>query len=102
MIKHLFLTVLFSFILVGCGSTPRYDKLEVKESQVVYQKVPDELTEPCVPTKKPPVKEEFLKLQPHEREAALTDYSNGLLGNLKDCNTRIGKIRKLPVGNETK
>ena len=102
MIKHVLFTILISFILVGCGTTPKYDKLEVKESQVVYQKVPDELTEPCVPSKKPPVKEEFLKLQPHEREAALAEYSNVLLGNLKDCNTRIGKIRKLPVGNETK
>lgn len=102
MFKYIPLTFLFSFILVGCGTAPKYDKLEVKEGQIVYQKVPDELTKPCTPSKKPPVKEEFLKLQPHEREAVLAEYTNTLLGNLKDCNTRIVNIRKLPAGNETK
>lgn len=101
MIKQLLLTILFSFILVGCGSTPKYDKLEVKEAQVITQRVPEELTAPCTP-KKPPVKEEFLKLKPHEREATLTEYSNNLLGTIKDCNIQLKKIKDLPMPQETK
>ena len=101
MLKQLFLTILFSFILVGCGSTPKYNKLDFQETKTVIQRVPEELTEPCTP-KKPPVKEEYLKLKPHEREAAMTDYSVSLLGTIKECNGRMEKIRKLPVTGETK
>lgn len=99
--KRLFVAILISFILVGCGSTPKYDKLEIKETKTVTQRVPEELTTPCTP-KKPPVKEEFLKLKPHEREAALTEYSNNLLGTVKDCNIQLKKIRDLPIPEETK
>lgn len=102
MLKQLFVTILFSFILVGCGTTPRYDQLEVKETKVVVQRVPEELTIPCTPSKRPPVKEEFLKLKPHEREAALADYSSSLLGVIKECDGRFEKIRKLPVSSEQK
>jgi hypothetical protein len=101
MIKQLLVTILFSLILVGCGSTPRYDKLEIKDTQVIVQRVPEELTAPCVP-KKPPTKEDFLKLKPHEREASLTEYSSGLLGVIKDCNVQLKKIRELPLPTETK
>lgn len=101
MLKQLFVTILFSLVLVGCGSTPKYDKLEFTDTKVVTQRVPEELTEPCVP-KKPPVKEEYLKLKPHERESAMTDYSVSLLGTIKECNGRMEKIRKLPVAGETK
>lgn len=101
MIKLLFFTILSSFILVGCSTAPKYDKLEIQEIQIVYQKVPSELTEPCIPSKKPPIREEFLKLHPHERESALAKYSIILLGDLKNCNVRIKKIRELPMGKET-
>lgn len=101
MLKQLFLTILFSFILVGCGSTPKYNKLDFQETKTVIQRVPEELTEPCTP-KKPPVKEEYLKLKPHEREAAMTDYSISLLGTIKECNGRMQKIRNLPIGEQTK
>ncbi len=101
MLKQLFLTILFSFILVGCGSTPKYNKLDIQETKIVTQRVPEELTEPCLP-KKPPVKEEYLKLKPHERESAMTDYSTSLLGTIKECNGRMQKIRNLPIGEQTK
>ena len=101
MIKHLFFTILLSIFLVGCGSTPKYDKLEVQETKIITQRVPSELTEPCIP-KKPPTKEEYLKLKPHEREAAMAEYSNSLLGTVKECNGRFEKIRNLPMPAETK
>lgn len=98
MIKRWFIGFLFTLFLVGCSTSPKYEKLEVKESQVVYQNVPTDLSEPCTPSKKPPVKEEFLKLKPHEREAVLTVYTNDLLGDLNNCNKRFEKIRNLPAG----
>lgn len=94
--KQLLVAIFFSFILVGCGSTPKYNKLEIQDVKVVTQRVPDELTEPCIP-KKPPTKEEYLKLKPYEREIAMTDYSNSLLGTIKECNGRLQKIRSLPT-----
>ncbi len=101
MLKQLFVTILFSLVLVGCGSTPKYDKLEFTDTKIVTQRVPAELTEPCTP-KKPPVKEEYLKLKPHEREAAMTDYSISLLGTIKECDNRMTKIRNLPVPTDGK
>ena len=101
MFKQLFLITLLSFILVGCGATPKYDKLEVTETKVIVQRIPEELTTPCVPLK-PPTKEEFLKLKPHEREAALTNYSISLLGVIKECDSRLEKIRKLSAQSEQK
>lgn len=101
MLKQLFLTILFSFILVGCGSTPKYNKLDIQDSTVITQRVPEELTEPCIP-KKPPIKEEYLKLKPHEREAAMSNYSISLLGTIKECNDRMQKIRNLSIEKQAK
>lgn len=102
MFKQLLVVILFGFILAGCGSTPKYNKLEFQESKVVIQRVPEELTVPCTPTVKRLIREEYLKLQPQERETVLKDYAISLLGTIKECDSRMEKIRNLPVAGETK
>jgi len=102
MIKYLLPIVLVSFALTGCGIIPDNDRLEVREGQVVYQTIPTELTEPCVPSNRPPSREEFLKFLPHEREASLARYIKHLLGDLRSCDIRMEKIRTLPVGNTSR
>jgi len=93
MTKLLALAILALF-MTGCATGARYDKLEVKDKELVYVKIPEHLTEPSKP-KKPISKEEYLKLKPHEREQYLASYSESLLITIKECNIDKEKIRKL-------
>ena len=95
MIKSFFLAVILAISLSGCitfGS--KYNQLDVKEVQVKEQHVPEEMLTPCIPNK-PPAKEEYLALKPHERESALTEYTVSLLGTVKECNGKLQKIKDL-------
>jgi len=94
MLTRFFLIVMLSLGLTGCGILgPRYNKIEVKDTEVVKIKIQEELLVPCVP-EKPLSKEDYLKLQPHERESYLSGYSIGLLGTVKDCNIKLKKIKE--------
>lgn len=92
MIKRFVAFLTSLFLLSGCAFGPKYNTLEVKDKQVEKVKIQEELLVPCIP-EKPMAKEEFLKLQPHEREAQLTEYSKGLLLTVKDCNIKLKKIK---------
>ena len=92
--KNLILVILLSLGLTGCAFGPKYNTLEVKETEVKVVKIQEELLVPCIP-EKPFNKEEYLKLQIHKREQYLTDYSIGLLGTIKDCNIKLKKIRDI-------
>lgn len=93
---NILLTLLICFILLGCSTSPKYEKIEIKETSVIYQTVPEDLTEPCLPSNRPPSSEEYISLKPHERETSLRQYSVTLMGDLKNCNIKLEKIRNLP------
>ena len=84
--------MIIAFMLTGCFGTTK--PLQVKDTEVRYEKIPKSLTEPCVP-EVPKVKEEYMKLKPHERESYLAEYSVSVLGTVKDCNIKLKKIDKL-------
>ena len=86
------LSIFLTFILTGCVTTGQ--QLEVRETEVRYEKIPSYLTEPCQPEKLKK-REEYLALKPHEKESYLTEYSISLLGTVKDCNIKLNKIDKL-------
>lgn len=86
-------TLLISFLLVGC-STTKYNEIKVQDTKVVHQVIPDELLGPC-PATVPMTKKEYMELKPHEREEYLTNYTISLYGDIKKCNIKIAKIKKL-------
>ena len=92
-IKYLF-TLLVLSILTACAS-PTYEKLEVKDKEVVKVQVPTYLTQPCLPTSRPPSTQEYLSLSPIERERAQTDYSLHLTEVISKCNIKLNEIKKL-------
>jgi ABC-type uncharacterized transport system auxiliary subunit len=94
MLNKVFLTAIFTLLVTGCAVTPKYNKLDVKETKVVYSHIPADLLKPC-PATRPMSKEEYMTLRPHEREQYLTDYTISLFGNIKDCNTQILKIKEI-------
>lgn len=93
--KLLFLTLL-TIILTGCASGPKYNKLEVAKTDVIYVTIPEELLTPCKPEKPLDVKS-YLELKIWEREQHLTEYSVSLLKTIKECNLKINKIKELNV-----
>jgi hypothetical protein len=93
MIRYLLILFTSIFVLTGCASSPNYNTLEVKEKEVIKIKIQEELLVPCIP-EKPLSKENYLKLQLHERELYLTNYSKSLLLTIKDCNIKLQKIKE--------
>lgn len=94
MFKNFILVILVSLVLPGCMLMgPKYNKLETKEVVIQKIKVQEELLVPCDP-EKVMVKENYLKLKPHEKEIYLTNYSIGLLGTVKNCNIKLSKIKE--------
>ena len=92
MLSKLLLTAVL--LLAACGTAPHYDKLEVKNTEVKYITLPDELLAPCVPAI--PISEpDYLTLKPFEREEYLTKYTVSLLTTIKDCNINLSSARKL-------
>lgn len=89
--KFYLLLLPFFLCLAACSTTK---PLTVTNTEVRYEKIPKNLTEPCKP-EKPKAKADYLALKPHEREAYLTDYATSLLGTVKDCNIKLDKIDKL-------
>ena len=89
------LFILSIFLITGCANSPS-SKLDVQDTKIIYDAIPEHLLKPCE-SKKPISKEEYLLLKRDlgERETYLTNYSIDLLGIIKDCNKQIDEIRKL-------
>lgn len=102
MFKSKLLTVVVSILvglfIAGCASSPTYNKLEVKEKEVVKVYVPDELLTPCIPDK-PIDRETYLAQELHEREIYLTNYNISILRTLKECNIKLEKIKEFNKKN---
>jgi len=90
----LFTAAILAIALTGCGITQNRDTLEVAQVRVERVTIPEELLAPCTPNRPMP-REQFLAFKPHEREHHLTDYIIGLLGTVRECNSRIEQIRIL-------
>lgn len=88
------LLLAITFLMTGCGIIPKYNKLEVNKTDVVYVTIPDELLKPCEPDK-PLDTKSYLELKIWEREQVLTEYSISLLKTIKDCDLQITKIKEL-------
>lgn len=84
---------LISLFLTACASTSG-TKLEIQDTQVVYNVIPSEVLIPCTPT--PLIQRNvYLKYSPAERERYLSNYIVGLYGTIKVCNDKLGKAREL-------
>jgi len=73
---------------------PKYNKLEVKEKEVIKVTIPEYLLKPCIP-ERPISKEKYLELKQYEKETYLTNYSISLLTIIKNCNEQIEAIKNL-------
>lgn len=91
--KH-WLILLLAVFLTACGSTPTYNKVEVQKVEYTKKRIPDDLLEYSIP-EKPISVEEYMKLDPKERERWLADYNVSLLLTIQESNARIKKIRDI-------
>lgn len=94
MIRLVFL-LLSSVLLSACASfSSNYQKLEVKDKEVVTIEIPQSLLEPCVaPTPIDP--NSYVELKIWEREQYLTSYIVELLKAIRSCNDKITSIKEL-------
>lgn len=94
MFKCLFMCFSLLF-LTACGTTPKYERLEVVNTKTEYVVIPDNLLELCIP-EKPMEPNEYMKLKiGNEREEYLTNYNVSLLTTIKKCNINLKKIKKI-------
>lgn len=87
----MFALICLSFILSGCGTTHYIDRPVIK-TEVKIIKPPQYFLKRCA-VKEPIAKDDYLKLTPPQREAAMATYSIDLLGNIAKCNEQIDQIR---------
>lgn len=93
MFKYILLGLLITS-LTGCGSLSKPDPIVIVKKEIIHKTIPDSLLVKCQASKPIPI-EEYLTLEPIERETYLTNYSIRLLGVIKDCDDRITAIGKL-------
>ncbi len=89
------ITVAALFIAVtGCSSIQPTPPLQVTTVKTVAVKIPDPLLTPCVPVK-PLAVEQYIQLNPTQREEYMSDYVVDLLGLVATCNQKLAKIKEL-------
>lgn len=84
---------LISLFLTACASTSG-TKLEIQDTQVVYNVIPSEILSPCTPPS-PIQRNVYLDYSPAERERYLSNYIVELYGTIKICNGKLSKAREL-------
>lgn len=87
------LVITMSIALIGCGSKPIKPQVIV-EYKTVYNPLPEHLLKDCE-IAKPMSKEEYMSIDPLEREIWLTNYSMKHMKNLSLCNAQMDSIRTL-------
>lgn len=88
-----FLLALICLALTACANTSG-TKLEIKDTQIVYNVIPNEVLSPCIPAS-PIQRDVYLSYSPVERERYLSNYIVELYGTIKICNDKLGKAREL-------
>lgn len=91
--KHLLISLLLATV-TGCSVFKKPEPVVVIKKEIVHISIPEALLVKCKATKPIPV-EEFLSLDPIERETYLSNYATRLLGVIKDCDNRFTAIGEL-------
>jgi len=85
-------SLILSFLLLGCASTPK--EQIVKEVKYEKAKVPQALLKPCVPSQTLDYKN-YTEDYNASRVVFLSEYIVVLLKDLSSCNNRIKAIKEL-------
>lgn len=85
------ITFLSVIAMTACSSLK---PIEVNQVTLKINKVPAQLTDPCI-VQTPVEKKQFLAMKQYEREQILSDYIVSLYGTVATCNDKLKKIRQL-------
>lgn len=88
--NKIFLIIICSFILVGCG--PKIVKETVTEYETIVVEIPKEYFKPVLTPPPHFSEEEYMRMDIIQRETALTTYSINLMKTIKECNIQIGSM----------
>ena len=90
MFKHVLFLITTTLVLTGCVPNVKQDTITYK---TIPTTPPDTLLIKCEITKPGVSKEEYIALTTDAKEAALTDLTISLYGDLKACNKQLEGIR---------